>query len=98
LKILEAFAAGLPVVSTAVGAEGIAAADGVEIVLAERPAMADAILRVLTDEEYGRRLAAAARSLSRNVYDWPAVGAACTAALNQVARSTVPETHTSHSH
>src|SRR5262249_33155974 len=49
LKILEAFAAGLPVVSTGVGAEGIAVIDGGDIVRAERPAMADAILRVLAD-------------------------------------------------
>ncbi len=49
LKILEAFAAGLPVVSTAVGAEGIDAEDGRHLLLAERPEFAAAISRLMRD-------------------------------------------------
>jgi len=85
LKILEAFAAGLPVVSTAVGAEGIDATPGEHIVLAERPQMADAIVALLADPEHARRLAEAARDLARRVYDWPMVGAAVLAAIAKVS-------------
>ena len=76
LKILEAFAAGLPVVSTAVGAEGIDATPGVHFVAAERPAFADAIADLIAVPEQAVRMAAAARQLARDVYDWPRIGRA----------------------
>jgi len=38
VKLLEAFAAGIPVVSTTLGAEGLARADGQFCALADRPA------------------------------------------------------------
>jgi len=77
LKILEAFAAGLPVVSTKVGAEGIDAADGRDLVIAERPAMAEAINELLNQPERGMALAASARILAREKYDWTVIGRIC---------------------
>jgi glycosyltransferase involved in cell wall biosynthesis len=77
LKILEAFAAGLPVVSTAIGAEGIDAQPGKEIVIAERPAMADAICDLLNSPERGATLAANARRLASEKYDWLEIGRVC---------------------
>jgi polysaccharide biosynthesis protein PslH len=74
LKILEAFAAGLPVVSTAVGAEGIAAQPGTHFTLAERPAFADATLALLADRGGASRMAEHARELARDVYDWSRIG------------------------
>jgi glycosyltransferase involved in cell wall biosynthesis len=71
LKILEAFAAGLPVVTTPLGAEGIEAADGIHLRLADgAQPTADAIVALLRDEGAGRRLAAAARRLVEERYDW----------------------------
>lgn len=74
LKILEAFAAGLPVVSTRVGAEGLAAEAGTHYVQAERPEFAAVLRDVLTCPSQGSRLAQAARILAGELYDWQAIG------------------------
>ena len=74
LKILEAFAAGLPVVSTPVGAEGIEAVPNRHIVITERSGFADALAALLTDPNRAAVIATAARALVREQYDWAAVG------------------------
>jgi glycosyltransferase involved in cell wall biosynthesis len=74
LKILEAFAAGLPVVSTRVGAEGLAAEAGVHYVQAERPEFAAALADLLASPGQGARQAQAARALAGEMYDWHAIG------------------------
>jgi glycosyltransferase involved in cell wall biosynthesis len=76
LKILEALASGLPVVSTAVGAEGLCLTpeehytrvDGVE-------GMAEALVRVLRRPEEALAQAARGREVVRERYDWPALAA-----------------------
>ncbi|HJZ74814.1 MAG TPA: glycosyltransferase family 4 protein [Vicinamibacterales bacterium] len=91
LKILEAFAAGLPVVSTAIGCEGIAADDGRHLVVAERPRFAKAVTELLLDPARGRLLAARARELAQARYDWSVVGAsACHAVAAAAARVPAP--------
>ena len=71
VKILEAFARGIPIVSTRVGVEGIEARDGEHLLVADEPeAFAQAVIRVLRDPELGRRLADAGRRLVESVYDW----------------------------
>jgi glycosyltransferase involved in cell wall biosynthesis len=82
LKILEAFAAGLPVVSTPVGCEGLPVVDGEHLVTAERARFAEAVLHLLADPTRGKRLAAAARELVRERFDWETVGAAACAAVD----------------
>jgi len=81
LKILEAFAAGLPVVSTPIGCEGLGAVDGAQLIVAEREDFADAIAGLLNDEARGARLAEAARRLARERFDWSAIGDSARAAL-----------------
>jgi glycosyltransferase involved in cell wall biosynthesis len=77
LKILEAAACGVPVVSTPVGAEGLDFEPGSEIaVAAGAEAFAQEILRLLSDFEARRRQAAAARKKVEKLYDWSAIGAA----------------------
>lgn len=83
LKILEAFAAGLPVVSTAIGAEGIDAASGEHFVIAERDDMASASVRILSDAGEGVRLATNARRLATERYDWAVVGEVCVRAVRE---------------
>jgi glycosyltransferase involved in cell wall biosynthesis len=83
LKILEAFAAGLPVVSTPVGCEGIAADPDRHLVVAETPAFAEALARTLLAPEAAATMAAAARVLARDRYDWDAIGAGASAAIRQ---------------
>jgi glycosyltransferase involved in cell wall biosynthesis len=84
LKILEAFAAGVPVVSTAVGAEGIAATPGVHFVRAERREFATAIGELLLDKERAGQLASAGRALAGEKYDWKRIGDVATDAINEL--------------
>jgi glycosyltransferase involved in cell wall biosynthesis len=77
LKILEAAACGVPVVSTSVGAEGLELAAGDEISIADAPeAFAQAAARLLEDPDARRRMAAAARRRVERLYDWSSIGAA----------------------
>jgi glycosyltransferase involved in cell wall biosynthesis len=85
LKILEAFAAGLPVVSTPVGCEGIAADDGRHLVIAERAHFAAAVASLMLDPARGRALAARAKLLAQTRYDWSVVGACACDAIAAVA-------------
>ena len=52
VKVLEAMASGVPVVTTPAGAEGIEPTDGV-VVLEEPAALASAAAELLTDERHG---------------------------------------------
>jgi glycosyltransferase involved in cell wall biosynthesis len=73
LKILEYFAAGLPVVCTAKAAEGLDVRDGREVVLAESSADFVAAIRALHgDPARCAQLGAAARALVERRYDWSA--------------------------
>src|SRR4029077_8009506 len=75
LKILEAMAAGVPVVSTRLGAEGIDAEDGVHILLADSgPEIAAAISRIVSSTDTRNRLTTAARALVATRYDWSVIG------------------------
>lgn len=70
-KILEAMAAGVPVVSTPMGVEGIAASNGEEVILAQSPPeFAKAIELLLTNQTLADALTDKALSLVRAKYDW----------------------------
>lgn len=69
IKILEAFASGVPVVSTALGAEGLSAEDGVHLLIADTPdAFAAACVRLVQDEDLRARIIPAARQLQEDQY------------------------------
>jgi len=71
LKILEAFAAGIPVVSTTLGAEGIDAEHGTHLLLADDPIeFADATCRLLNDDTEASGVVTMALGLVREHYDW----------------------------
>ena len=91
IKIVEAFAAGVPVVSSPIGCEGIAGRDGEHLLIASRDRFADAVAAVLTDPAAAAVRAEAARVLSERHYDWWAIGAraaehALSAAADRPAR------------
>jgi polysaccharide biosynthesis protein PslH len=87
LKILEAFAAGLPVVSTPVGCEGLAVFHGEHLIIADRERFADGVLALLGDEALGRRLAAQARELARQRFDWRIVAETACEAIASTLRT-----------
>ncbi len=71
-KLLQAMSMGLGIVSTAMGAEGIAAEDGRHVRLADSPAaIAEAAVALARDACARRQLGAAARQLVLERYDWP---------------------------
>lgn len=71
IKILEAFAHRIPVVSTTIGAEGIDAAPGRDILLEDTPAaFAQACERLLTDAALRERVVEAAYRLFLARYRW----------------------------
>ncbi len=70
LKILEALAAGLPVISTGVGAEGLGLIAGEHYVAAEPERMAEALLACIRDPRQARTMAERSRAFVLNRYDW----------------------------
>jgi polysaccharide biosynthesis protein PslH len=75
LKILEGMAAGVPIVSTTLGAEGLEAVPDREILIADTAAAFRASLgRLIEDAALRTRLAHAAEARVASTYDWSAVG------------------------
>ena len=71
VKIIEAWLWGLPVVATTIGAEGIHARDGEDLLLADTSeAFAAAVLRVLRQPELAENLAMSGRRKVETQYDW----------------------------
>jgi polysaccharide biosynthesis protein PslH len=71
VKILEAFARGIPVVSTTIGVEGIEARPGEHLLVADNPkGFAEAVLSLLRDPVLAERVARAGRRLVEERYDW----------------------------
>jgi polysaccharide biosynthesis protein PslH len=74
VKILEALARGLPIVSTTIGYEGIALEPGRHLLVGDTPAaFAEALIAILRDPALGTGLAAAGRAVAEQVYDWRVV-------------------------
>lgn len=75
LKILEGFALGKCVVSTALGAEGIDAVDGQSICIAHDDAqLADLVVEMLGDPTRAAQIGAEGRQLANHRYEWSRIG------------------------
>jgi glycosyltransferase involved in cell wall biosynthesis len=78
LKILEAMAAGVPVISTPLGAEGLEVAEGVNIMLTD-PGDTDrwtnALASLADSAALREKLTDAGRQLVQTRYDWEILGA-----------------------
>jgi glycosyltransferase involved in cell wall biosynthesis len=74
VKLLEAFAAGIPVVSTRIGAEGLADVDGEYCALSDDPdGFADRAVELLRNPDKARAMAARARDLAVRTRDMRAI-------------------------
>jgi glycosyltransferase involved in cell wall biosynthesis len=88
LKILEALAAGCPVVSTTVGAEGLSLVDGQHLMIADDPEeFARAIVYLLESDSRRDRQALEGRHAVAERYDWRSIASvleeACVEAVRQ---------------
>ena len=74
-KNLEAMAMGVPVVTTSVGAMGLEADIGKELLVADTPAdFAEQVIHLLDNECLRKTLAQTARTRVENSYSWEAIG------------------------
>jgi sugar transferase (PEP-CTERM/EpsH1 system associated) len=77
LKIYEAMAMGKPVISTAIGAEGLPVRDGHEILIADDPkSFAQAVVATLTDKALRERMGQLARDVVCERFGWDHAAAA----------------------
>jgi len=75
LKILEAMAMERPVISTSIGAEGLAVQAGEDIMIADDPLdFATKTVELLQNPELRQRIVAKARKLVENNYSWDVLG------------------------
>jgi glycosyltransferase involved in cell wall biosynthesis len=88
LKILEALALGVPVVSTRKGVEGLDVDDGEHVLVADTAeAFADRVGRILEDDDIAARLSRAGRARVAKKYTWSVIGDQ----LNTVVAKTVEQ-------
>jgi glycosyltransferase involved in cell wall biosynthesis len=85
-KVLEAFALGLPVVSTTLGADAFGIEDGRHCRIADAPVdFASAVRDLLEQPAHAQRIASNARELVHRRFTWPAAGKALLEALEYAA-------------
>lgn len=90
VRILEALARGMPVVTTTIGLEGIAARDGEEVLVADSAeGFAQAVVKLLVDQSLQARLAHQGRVLAESRYDWQVV----LAGMDEIYRKAEQEVH-----
>lgn len=70
-KNFEAFASGLPVVTTSIGIGGTEAEDGQEVVIRDDPELvSQEVIKLLSDPKRRRQIADHAKRMVRERYDW----------------------------
>lgn len=71
LKILEALAAGLPVVSTTVGVAGLNLRHGVEVLISDTPqGLASQTVKLLKDKDLRNKIGKNGQNFVKNNFDW----------------------------
>ncbi len=73
-KNFEAFASGLPVITTSIGISGTDAENGKEVIIRDKPAdIADAAIKLLKNPKLQKTLAANAKRMVNEKYDWSSI-------------------------
>lgn len=86
LKVVEGLALARPIVSTSLGAEGIAVTDRRELLIADdASSFAQRIVELFEDRALGRSLGAAGRALVEREYSWELAGERVAHLLEQLA-------------
>jgi len=71
LKVVEYFSAGLPVISTTIGVEGLDVCNGVDVIIEDDVNnFASKIIELLEDEDRRTKIGSSARLLALEKYDW----------------------------
>ncbi|MBX4205829.1 glycosyltransferase family 4 protein [Candidatus Microgenomates bacterium] len=74
LKVLEAMAAGLPIVSTSTGVAGLGIEDGVHALISDTmEGLADETVRLIQDKKLADKIGKAGQKFVRDNYDWKAI-------------------------
>lgn len=74
LKILEALAAGLPVVSTSVGVAGLNLKDGKEVLISDdMEGLAEQTVKLLNDSSLANKIGSAGKRYVKENFDWVAI-------------------------
>jgi sugar transferase (PEP-CTERM/EpsH1 system associated) len=75
VKILNAMACGIPVVSTSIGVEGVEVKNGENILIADTPKdFADNVIKSLDERDLSEKISLNARRLVEEKYEWRIVG------------------------
>ena len=91
LKVLESMAAGVPAISTRLGAEGLSVTDGKHLILADSAAeFTSAVTRLANDPAEWERIALAGRELVVRRYDWSGIGASLCEYYEELVTSARP--------
>jgi len=86
-KNLEAFASGLPVVTTSTGIRGTKAKDGVEVIIRDEPSsMADAVVELLSNKKQYNEIVENAKRMVRTEYDWDPIAQKLSQIYEQLGR------------
>jgi glycosyltransferase involved in cell wall biosynthesis len=84
VKILNALAQGLPIISTSLGCEGIGVTHGQDVMIADSPHdFAEAVLQVLDKPAFAEQLGRNGRCLAEREYDFRKVCLPIEAVYNQ---------------
>ncbi|HKJ66917.1 MAG TPA: glycosyltransferase family 4 protein [bacterium] len=93
LKVLEALSMQKPVVTTALGCEGIDVLHEETALITDEPeAFADAIIRLLKDQQLQQRLTRNGYQLVREQYDWRIIGELIERSYQDITSATIPRT------
>jgi len=97
VRILEAFAQALPVVTTTIGLEGIDALPGEDVLVADSPIdFAAEVVRLLLDTSLQSQLAVNGRRLAETRYDWQVVLKEMDAIYNKIETSSITRKELTH--
>ncbi|MGI6092714.1 MAG: glycosyltransferase family 4 protein [Veillonellaceae bacterium] len=83
IKMFEYMAAGLPIVTTPIGARGIDGADGIHFLVCSLEAIPDKINALLGDPAAADRISAQAYELIKHRFDWRQIAERLAAILNR---------------